>query len=259
MTIPTPAKATALRFYKYSSLATPEHLDRLRIIIQDHELYLPNLTQLNDPADGRPRLTRLSEDQVVSVLIEAFLNSNPGLSQDVQQAKEAQIRFNAQRLGADRLHQLFTESLHEEMKDFRIYSMSKRFNNLGLWAKYADDHSGYCLEFVNEGPLFEHAYDVVYEDYLQMDITNPAHRKSLWLFRKKSEWSNEEEVRLALPRNSAARVKIDPKWLNRLILGKDVLDATRKTIRDWAKERLPELPVSDAYYDTVDQTIKLKP
>lgn len=29
--------------------------------------------------------------------------------------------------------------------------MTKRWNNLSLWAKYAADHTGYCLEFLNEG------------------------------------------------------------------------------------------------------------
>lgn len=53
--------------------------------------------------------------------------------------------------------------------------MSKRYDNLSLWAKYAGDHSGYCLEFVNEGPLFESARDVIYEDSLQMDVNNPEH------------------------------------------------------------------------------------
>src|SRR5216683_276521 len=62
--IPLPPKATVPLFYKYSSLATHEHLARLRVIIQDHELYLPNLDQLNDPADGRPRLAPLSEEQI---------------------------------------------------------------------------------------------------------------------------------------------------------------------------------------------------
>lgn len=44
--LPLPPKATVPDFYKYSSLTTPEYLDRLRVIIQEHELYLPNLGKL---------------------------------------------------------------------------------------------------------------------------------------------------------------------------------------------------------------------
>ena len=50
-----------------------------------------------------------------------------------------------------------SELLNAELEGYRIYSLSKRYDNLNLWAKYAADHSGYCLEFANEGPLFEHA------------------------------------------------------------------------------------------------------
>ena len=73
-TIPLPLKATVPLFYKYSSLATPEHMERLRIIIQEHELYLPNLDQLNDPADGRPRLARLSEEEMSHFLYQKLVS-----------------------------------------------------------------------------------------------------------------------------------------------------------------------------------------
>jgi hypothetical protein len=48
------------------------------------------------------------------------------------------------------------------MEQFRVYSLSRRFDNLSLWPKYAADHSGHCLEFANEGPLFgEHVLEVI--------------------------------------------------------------------------------------------------
>jgi hypothetical protein len=49
MQIPIPVRATVPRLYKYSSLPSDKHLSRLRVIIQDHELYLPNLEQLASP------------------------------------------------------------------------------------------------------------------------------------------------------------------------------------------------------------------
>jgi hypothetical protein len=78
--IPLPPKATVPLFYKYASLTTPDHLERLRVIIQEHELYLPNLDQLNDPADGRPRLAPLSEEQMGSFLYLKLVQRSPNLS-----------------------------------------------------------------------------------------------------------------------------------------------------------------------------------
>jgi hypothetical protein len=87
----------------------------------------------------------------------------------------------------------------------------------------------------------------------------PDHLTGFWFFCKRSEWSNEEEVRLVLPRRKEFKVKIDPRWLTRLILGKDMSQHHQQTIRGWAKQRTPELAVVNAYYDAVDQRLRLKP
>jgi hypothetical protein len=259
MNIPSIKKATVPRLYKYSSLLKPEHLERLRVIVQEHELYLPNLTQLNDPADGRPLLAPLSGEQLASFLYEGLLQREPNLTLAARQREEAIIRFNVTKHGPETLQRMLTESLHSELQGYRIYSLSKRYDNMNLWAKYAADHSGYCLEFLNEGPLFVSAKDVVYVDSVQIDITNREHLNGFWFFCKRPEWSNEEEVRLVLQRGKGSKVKINPRCLNRLILGKDMSQKHQQQIRDWAKQRMPELTVVNAYYDSVDQRLGLKP
>jgi len=257
--IPLPPKAIVPFFYKYSSLASPEHMERLRIIIQEHELYLPNLDQLNDPADGRPRLAPLSEEEMSRFLYEKLVQRSPNMSRVQLEREKAIIYYNVPRHGTKVLHRNLTEILHAELKDYRIYSMSKRVDNLNLWAKYAGDHSGYCLEFANEGPLFEKAREVLYEDSLQMDVNNPDHTNGFWFFCKRPEWSNEEEVRLVLPRGMGSKVKLEPRWLNRLILGKSISAQNEDTIRAWSRQRVPELPVVKARYDAVDRAIILGP
>lgn len=137
--------------------------------------------------------------------------------------------------------------------------MSKRVDNLSLWAKYAGDHSGYCLELLNEGPLFETARDVLYEDSLQMDVNNRDHTNGFWFFCKRPEWSNEEEVRLVLPRSMGSKVKLEPRWLKRLILGKSISEHNEQIIRAWSRQRMPDLPVVKARYDAVDQKLTLGP
>jgi hypothetical protein len=67
----------------------------------------------------------------------------------------------------------------------------------------------------------------------------------------------EEEVRLVLPRGKGSKVKIDPRWLKRLILEKSVSEQNEQVIRAWARQRAPDLAVVKARYDSVEQTIKL--
>lgn len=151
-----------------------------------------------------------------------------------------------------------SELLNAELQDYRIYSMSKRPDNLALWANYGSKHTGYCLEFRNQGALFAFAMEVLYGDAAEMDVENPEHRSGYWFFCKRQEWSYEEEVRLVLPRGKGSKVRIEPQWLSRIILGKDMTLAHRRRIREWAKERQPELMVVDAYFDSLSQAIQLR-
>lgn len=259
MQIPVPQKATVPRLYKYSSLATDEHLARLRVIVQEHELYLPSLPQLNDPADGRPHLAQLSEEKMADFLLDRLAERSPHLSEAELRHEEAVIRYNVNFHGPEKLQPILAKDLHKELDGYRVYSMTKRYDNLAMWAKYANDHSGYCLEFVNEGVLFGSARDVIYGEAVSIDVTVRAQLNGFWFFCKRLEWSNEEEVRLILPRGMGSKVKIDPRWLTRLILGRNISEAHEQSIRSWARHREPEVAVVKARYDEVDQAIKLGP
>jgi hypothetical protein len=255
MSVPIPAKATCSHFYRYSSADHPEWLKE---IILKHELYLPSLTELNDPADGRPKLARMSEDEMARFLISGVVERNPTLPLASLENEAAIIRYNVRLHGTEVLSEQMSELLNSELQGYRIYSLSKRPDNLALWAKYAGNHTGYCLEFKNEGPLFACTKEVMYGDATEMDVRNREHRSGYWFFCKRQEWSNEEEVRLVLPRGKGSRVRIEPQWLTRLILGKNIAEAHRAMIRKWAKERQPELTVVDAYYDGLHQVIRLR-
>ena len=136
--------------------------------------------------------------------------------------------------------------------------MSKRYDNLSLWDRYAAHHSGYCLEFSNEGPFFQHAREVIYGESTRMDVTNREHRSGYWFFCKRQEWSNEEEIRLVGIRKQGPTVVIDPKWLTRIILGKDIVESHRKLILEWARERRPALEVMSVMYDSFQQKLILE-
>ena len=52
-----------------------------------------------------------------------------------------------------------------------------------------------------------------------------------------------------------SKVKIEPQWLARLILGKDMWPDHQKQIREWAKLRQPELAIVQASFDDLHQEI----
>jgi hypothetical protein len=249
--VPSPVKASGSHFYRYSSLEHPEWLKK---IILEHELYVPSVGQLNDPADGRPLLAPLSEEKMFDFLYPR----NPTLTLGAQQNEIKLLRYNIHLHGPEVLQRKMTGMLNRLMEGHRVYSLSKRYDNLSLWAKYAGGHSGYCLEFAKVGEFFERAVEVIYGGTIPMDVTDQEQRKSYFLYCKRPEWSDEEEVRVVVLRGGGSSVKIEPRCLTRVILGMKICGTNEKSIREYARQRSPELVVVKAYFDELDQTLRLR-
>lgn len=105
---------------------------------------------LNDPADGRPKRAPMSEDELAWFLTCGVVEQNPTLPLASLEHEAAVIRYNVRLHGTEVLRGQMSELLNSELEGYRIYSMSKHPDNLALWAKYAGNHCGYCLEFRNE-------------------------------------------------------------------------------------------------------------
>ncbi|MGD1064591.1 MAG: DUF2971 domain-containing protein [Terracidiphilus sp.] len=254
--LPIPIPATDAHFHKYAEF-TGQRQEWLKEIILEHQLYLPTLDQLNDPADGRPKLAAISEEKLFNFLYQVRLGKNPHMSLEQQEYERQVLEHNLKQHGAEFFTRELSKVLNNELNDWKIYCLSKRWDNLSLWAKYANDHSGCCLEFANVGPFFTSAKVVRYGEAPELDPTNRGDMDGRWFFCKREVWSNEEEVRVLIPRRSSCKFQIDPSWLTRLILGWKMAEADKQRIRGWAKGRLPELKVVSAVYDPADQTLKI--
>jgi hypothetical protein len=255
MTSFTPTRPTVSYLYKYKSA---ENLEQLKPLILNNEIYIPSVAQLNDPIDCRPKIKPMSDEDMLTFLRNDYVRRNPVLALDLLQNEEHKIRTSIQKLGVEWFRSELTKIMNTHMEQFRIYSLTKRFDNFGLWAKYAAGHTGYCLEFTNEGDFFQHAIEVVYGEYAPFDLNDSAGRSASFLVHKRLDWSNEEEVRLILPRGKGSTVKIDPRWLSRIILGMKMSPENEVQIRQWAKQRKPELLVVRAHLDHLHQELRLE-
>jgi hypothetical protein len=196
----------------------------------------------------------------VTFLQDAYIADHPIMELDALQEHESNIRKIIQTRGLEWFQREMVRILNAHMEQFRVYSLSKRFNNLSLWAKHAADHTGYCLEFANEGPLFgECAWEVTYGEYAPFDVNDSKNRDAGFVLSKRPEWSNEEEVRLLGIPGTKPLLQIEPQWLMRIVLGKNMSPENQKQIREWAKQRHPELVVVNAYFDELHREICLKP
>ena len=139
--------------YKYGRIDTAERFGWLGQIIMRRELYIPKPGELNDPKEARPKIAPAS----VGKFIKTLLRLRPAMSPDEEQYHRRVFEYNLPRLGgADWVIQSFENGLPKHFQNQRIYSVSKRPNNLHLWKKYAAGHTGYCLEFRTDGVFKGH-------------------------------------------------------------------------------------------------------
>jgi len=224
--------------YKYRSV---ERLEWLKEILLDNKLYFPKARELNDPEEARPPLTSASLEALIMMLTQQTAAAKPFLNNQGLAHDAAVIDFNARRFGPGLVLSQIMPILYQQFEDFRIYSLSKRCDNLHLWNRYAGVHTGYCLAFRND-EAFLPAFEVRYKD-IALDITDPEQLQPYFLFYKTKSWRKEEEVRMIAQRNADANVTFEPRLLTRLILGREIAPTAAATIRAWAGDRKPPLTI----------------
>lgn len=251
---PKPSRPTEKFLYKYFS---NNNLKYLKAVILDNELYFPKVDELNDPAEGKPKLRKINKEQLIEFLVKSYVLNNPHLSVNDYEKAKAEIIFGCNKFGEGILLELMSEDLNSLFSKYRIFCLSKRYDNMSLWAKYANDHKGYCLEFRNNG-FFKLAHEVTYTNEItELDLANKEEINSFFLYTKKNDWSNEEEVRIVPPLKLIPPYKFEPLLLSKIILGKDMSDYDETQIQDWAKQRIPKLNVVKASYDEFEHKLNL--
>lgn len=241
MDTPIPPEPTCSHFYKYS-----RDLQQLEALLLKNDLYVPTAGELNEPRDSHPPLSCLSQAEAVDYLRSVL----PPPANE-----EARILEVIRSSGIDTIRELIRELALFKYAEIRIYSMSKRWDNVALWATLGANHSGYCLEFFNRG-LFRLSREVIYT-METVDVETPPHAS--WIFYKASGWRHEEEVRFFMLDDILTQpMRILPDLLSRVILGKDMPAADQKRICRWAERRDPSMRVVRVVNDPRSQKLSLK-
>ncbi|MEO8400745.1 MAG: DUF2971 domain-containing protein [Gammaproteobacteria bacterium] len=134
-----------LKFYKYQPLSDDKHFTYLQNYL-DQKVWLTPLSKFNDPFEGRCTLVRyslqfiLDNPDISSRLLKEYrLNGMPELTED-----EFKSFLNSKELQDYHLNN------HIRISNFGRHgalSLTRKNNNIPMWAYYADNHKGYCVEF----------------------------------------------------------------------------------------------------------------
>lgn len=197
------------RLYRYRTVSR-SNLDRLiEFEILDEAIYLAGMGELNDPDEGRFRITfgDCYED-MLSYWREAIAQYMPTLSRG---QVEAQARNNADETVAsgyqppDRVIDYTRRTLE---KLVRVACFTTQPTNYSMWANYAKyfddegqahDHAGVCIEYIcDEAWRITTLYPVEYSDQVPevnvvADIELEVVRA---MYQKSREWRGEEEWRI---------------------------------------------------------------
>jgi hypothetical protein len=188
--------------------------DRTIEEIAENYIFFPNRESLNDPFDASPSLVYLTnKPKDVSNLYNLVLKSIP-----VKKAKEF--------VEANYDHIKFQEFAKEKVKDFilqfGIACFSTHYLNLPLWANYANNHKGLCLQFNIDfdKDFFSSIGLVKYVDELKKIEFSPFDEESatdMIFFRKANNWSHENEIRLV--KEVKGKLNYKRKALRNVIIG----------------------------------------
>jgi hypothetical protein len=213
--------------FKFRSLAEEKHLEWVRQIVEDSQLYFPTPFELNDPWDCKARVqvpnpdNPVEFDKDVRYLLRAARKHSPGASEAAFAATEEKLRTDSAFLV--RLFNEATPLMHNTVNtEFRICSFASDRKHPLLWSHYADAHRGICLVFSAERAEFGCAERVEYQ-YTQPSVPLSAlsgggPELAIATFLTKARyWSYEYEYRIVkqlIPQEGlyASRLSADGKW-----------------------------------------------
>lgn len=233
-------------FYKYGTF---KNIERIRPMLCENTFYFPTPSQLNDPSDCKNIIENHSAEEIEEYLITAnqqFYGHSRGNSY---------IKKAIKQFGAEVILEEMAKTFNELMDTrYGIFSLAKRYDNMSLWAKYADNHEGYCLEFSNLS-TFSHVFEVEYKDKIPFNLCSTIDRSQAdFLYTKSVEWSNEEEARIISKPSGAQGF---PKGaLKGFIIGEQASSRNVEMICSWVQECNPELQVKKAQFNTAKQKLE---
>ena len=230
--------------------------------INENKIWLSNPRSFNDPYDcfvsadykkvvhslfrNFPQTKNIPED----IWAEIEGSDDPVLSLSrhlAQRAIPADLRYveNARLLNLEVKAEIERkEKSWDAMRDeTKIACFSERWDSLPMWAHYADNHRGFCIEYdlsnESEGrtaPLFP----VIYSKALvPLDITNDllnlpgsGHLAIKAAIFKNEDWSYECEWRLVFYTGDNQKIEIKGYPIKAILLGTKIIDEHKKQLTE---------------------------
>jgi hypothetical protein len=232
-----------VKLYKYGSITKPEYL---REILLDNKIYCSSPFDFNDPFDCRPRVVvgkTKQELKDAKKVIEGILHKRTNFDRNMRRVEAKRLIKKIQK------SENLTDAYELLLSRAGVYCLSKKNDNLLIWAHYSDKHKGYCLEFSTEpeGSFFSNAEEVRYKrnhPIVKMFTEDKLEWGKESFLTKSTDWSYEEEWRLTSKK--PGHIDFPPETLVGLILGCRMQDTEQQQILAWNARRHPPVKIYQA-------------
>ncbi|MBN1508979.1 MAG: DUF2971 domain-containing protein [Sedimentisphaerales bacterium] len=212
-------------------------------IFQDNRLYFQSANGFNDPFDSVVPLTFAGSRRQRERYFDQW-RPRHGANLSRYELLSLRKRFADGLLGG-----VYVDGMTRKLLDIRgrigVYCMTEKKDHILMWSHYAGQHTGFCLEFQTNDPLFSNVHPVSYSSTLPcVNLLTPdwnevtgAYAKAL--LTKAKEWTYEHEWRIIDIANGVGVRSFSPATLHGVILGCRIRDKDKRQVVKWCKVRSP--------------------
>jgi hypothetical protein len=199
--------------FSIHAIILPFHVLQSTSILANSAIYCSNPANFNDPWDCKAEFnTELLNDADENELhirwaVDLRRRTNPGVPEDEIARMETKLRSD-KTFAAGLISTMSTEVSKAIAQRYRVYCLCPDVGNLLMWAHYADNHRGICLEFSLRNDVMCGAQRCEYLDKFPIiRVYSRSENDNLTiLLAKANAWSYEKEYRLIALERSAGQV-----------------------------------------------------
>lgn len=237
--------------YKYRSLASTQQMEFAYRLIVENEVKFSTPEELNDPFEFHCQVIPPRNHQDRAEFVKYLANRYQKDPRDVDQ-----------RLDSPEFRTEYSQELVKiARKTVTVFSAAEMYSDPAMWAYYADEHKGICVELCND-VLFSDPYKIDYPETNKppsLEIQKLRNHDSLLtvIGTKACSWKHEKEWRyIELHPDSPPNphlVNIPDDMITGVILGARIEDWKRDIVEHWLtlrnrSYRLWEAELKDGEY-----------
>lgn len=227
--------------YKYFKYYSPGRCEWTERIFTHNEIYFAAPKDFNDPFDTLQRfIYPASPPERERFVREWARRCLPHIPQPVV---DVMVRGWVE-AGEDilLLESLCEELTHKMQQSNAVFCMTEKRDNILMWAHYAGQHTGFCLEFRTDSPFFSRVRPVIYQKCLPKQdlvefLSAGIRTLPVYLVTKAEDWAYEKEWRVGDPGLGPGPRRYPPEALTGVIFGCRMDETAKRQITGWCRER----------------------